>query len=49
MTVALSQKGIQGLVDRLLLEQGRIDPFELLLASGLLAYEDYDDWRSLRR
>ncbi|MBK1617936.1 hypothetical protein CKO42_05600 [Lamprobacter modestohalophilus] len=33
-------------VDRLLLEQGRLEPLELLLTLDLLAYEDYEAWRS---
>jgi hypothetical protein len=33
------------LVDQLLLEQGRVEPLELLLAADLLAYEDYEAWR----
>lgn len=41
----LSNKDLGALVDRLLLEQGRLDPLELLLAAGLLAYEDYEAWR----
>lgn len=36
-------------VDRLLLEQGRLDPLELLMALELLSYEDYQDWRLGRR
>ncbi|NEV60775.1 hypothetical protein [Thiorhodococcus minor] len=46
MTTIPSHKEIQALVDRLLLEQGRLDPFELLLAADLLAYEDYEAWRT---
>ncbi|MBK5938527.1 hypothetical protein CCR96_04485 [Halochromatium roseum] len=30
----------------MLLEQGRLEPLELLLALDLLAYEDYEAWRS---
>lgn len=33
------------LVDGLLLEHGRLEPTELLLAADLLAYEDYEAWR----
>ncbi len=33
------------LVDRLVLEHGRLEPLELLLAADLLAYEDYEAWR----
>ncbi|RKT47389.1 hypothetical protein [Thiocapsa rosea] len=40
---------LRPLVDRLLLEQGRLDPLELLLAADLLAYEDYAAWRTGRR
>ncbi len=36
---------IDALVSDLLLEQGRYDPIELLLAEGRLAYEDYEQWR----
>lgn len=36
-------------VDRLLLEQGRLDPLELLLALDLLPYEDYEAWRTGHR
>ena len=41
----LSERDLMALVDRLLLEQGRIDPLEVLLAAGLLAYPDYEAWR----
>lgn len=49
MAELLSNKDLGVLVDRLLLEQGRLDPLELLLSSGLLAYEDYEAWRLGRR
>lgn len=45
MSEPLSDIDPQALVDRLLLQQGRLDPFELLLAAGMLAYEDYEGWR----
>jgi len=41
----LSNNALGSLADRLLLEQGRLDPLELLLAADLLAYEDYEAWR----
>jgi hypothetical protein len=34
-----------GLVERLILEQQRLEPIELLLAFGVLAYPDYEAWR----
>ena len=40
---------VRTLVDRLLFEQGQLDPLELLLAAELLAYEDYEAWRLGRR
>ena len=45
MTYTLSDKDLLALVDRLVLEQGRLDPLELLLATEALAYEDYEAWR----
>lgn len=45
MDELLSNKDLGALVDRLLLEQGRLEPLELLLAAGLLVYEDYEAWR----
>lgn len=45
MNEPLPDRDLLALVDRLLLEQGRLDPFELLLAAGLLAYQDYEAWR----
>ena len=45
MTDTPSDKDLLALVDRLVLEQGRLDPLELLLAVELLAYEDYEAWR----
>lgn len=41
----LFNNALRSLADRLLLEQGRLDPLELLLAAYLLAYEDYEAWR----
>jgi hypothetical protein len=46
---AMAVDQIRTLVDRLLFEQGQLDPLELLLAAGLLAYEDYEAWRLGRR
>ena len=40
-----NDKVLKALVDRLVLEQGRLDPLELLLATETLAYEDYEAWR----
>jgi hypothetical protein len=45
MSLVPPDKDLKALVDRLLLEQGRLDPLELLLAAELLAYEDYESWR----
>ncbi len=39
------QPDVRVSVDRLLLEQGRYAPLELLLQTGLLRYSDYDAWR----
>ena len=41
----LSDRDLTALVDRILLEQGRVDPLEVLLGAGLLAYPDYEAWR----
>lgn len=41
----LSKQDLTALVDRLILEQGRLDPLELLMASDYLAYTDYEGWR----
>ena len=49
MTEMLDRKALTAQVDRLLLQQGRLDPLELLLALDLLSYEDYQDWRLGRR
>ncbi|WP_296811493.1 hypothetical protein [Thiocapsa sp.] len=46
---AIPDQALRPLVDRLLLEQGRLDPFELLLAAELLGYEDYVAWRTSHR
>ncbi|EGV16112.1 hypothetical protein [Thiocapsa marina] len=43
---AIPDQELRPLVDRLLLEQGRLDPLELLLAADLLGYEDYVAWRT---
>jgi len=45
----ISDRDLCALVDGLLLEQGRLDPLGLLLAAGLLAYQDYEAWRTGRR
>jgi hypothetical protein len=37
------------LVEQLILEQQGLDPFELLLGAGILAYPDYEAWRMGRR
>jgi hypothetical protein len=49
MSRGLGDKDLKTLVDRLLLEQGQLDPLELLLAADLLAYEDFEGWRLGRR
>lgn len=49
MSETLPERDLRVLVDRLLLEQGRLDPLELLLAADLLAYCDYEAWRMGRR
>jgi hypothetical protein len=46
---AIPDHALRPLVDRLLLEQGRLDPLELLLAADLLGYEDYVAWRTGHR
>ena len=43
------RKALTAQVDHLLLQQGRLDPLELLLALELLPYEDYQAWRLGRR
>lgn len=45
MSEPITDRELAATVDRLLLEQGRVDPFELLIALDLLAYADYDAWR----
>ncbi|WP_295456582.1 hypothetical protein [uncultured Thiodictyon sp.] len=46
MTIkALSEQDLVALVDQLILEQGRLDPLELLMACDYLAYADYESWR----
>ncbi|WP_295578408.1 hypothetical protein [uncultured Lamprocystis sp.] len=45
MTQLLLKYELVALVDRLLLEQGRLDPLELLIAGDLLSYADYEAWR----
>lgn len=46
---AIPDHALRSLVDRLLLEQGRLDPLELLLAADLVGYEDYVAWRTGQR
>jgi hypothetical protein len=36
---------LAGLIERLILEQQGLEPVELLLAAGVLAYPDYEAWR----
>jgi hypothetical protein len=48
-TNIIPDQALRALVDRLLLEQGRLDPLELLLAAQLIVYEDYEAWRTGRR
>lgn len=45
MSESLSKQQLVVLVDRLILEQGRLDPLELLMASDCLDYADYEGWR----
>lgn len=45
MTEPLSKQRLAALADRLILEQGRLDPLELLMACDFLAYGDYEAWR----
>jgi hypothetical protein len=49
MNAVCSDRELGVHVDRLLLEQGRLDPLELLLALDLLPYADYEAWRLGRR
>ena len=49
MREELSDKDLEALVDRLVLDQGRLDPLELLLAAEVLTYEDYEAWHLGRR
>jgi hypothetical protein len=39
---------VQAAIDRLLMEQGEVTPVEVLLATGALAYRDYEAWREGR-
>jgi hypothetical protein len=48
MTEVASDKELKARVDQLILAQGRLDPLELLLAEGWLAYDDYERWRTGR-
>jgi hypothetical protein len=41
---SISSERVQELVDRLLLEEGRLDPIEFLVAGGLLMRDDYGTW-----
>ena len=45
MTEPLSKQDLSALVDQLILEQGRLDPLELLMACDYLTYVDYESWR----
>jgi hypothetical protein len=45
----LDPDSLPRLVEQLILEQQRYEPLELLLATGILAYPDYEAWRSGRR
>ena len=45
MNESLSKQGLTTLVDQLILEQGRLDPLELLMACDYLSYADYESWR----
>ncbi|HYN78353.1 MAG TPA: hypothetical protein VES73_11235 [Lamprocystis sp. (in: g-proteobacteria)] len=45
MTDPHSTRDLAVLVDRLILEQGRLEPLELLMACDYLAYADYEAWR----
>jgi hypothetical protein len=45
----LDARQIVDLVERLILEQQRLEPLELLLAAGVLAYRDYEAWQLGRR
>jgi hypothetical protein len=45
----LDAQALGRLVEQLILEQQGLDPFELLLAAGILAYPDYEAWRMGRR
>ncbi len=45
----LSPDRLSALTEQLMLEQQGMDPLELLLASGALAYPDYEAWRMGRR
>ena len=45
MNEPLSKRGLTALVDQLILEQGRLDPLELLMACDYLSYADYESWR----
>ncbi|WP_295540334.1 hypothetical protein [uncultured Thiohalocapsa sp.] len=52
MPTASSQPGpdkLIALVERLILEQQRVEPLALLLAAGVLAHPDYEAWRSGHR
>jgi len=44
-TESVRDPDLWALVDRLLLDQGRLDGPELLMAAGLLDYRDYEAWR----
>jgi hypothetical protein len=45
----LSPERLARLTEQLMLEQQGLDPLELLLTIGALAYPDYEAWRMGRR
>ncbi len=45
MSERFPKQALDALVDRLILEQGRLDPLELLMACDFLSYADYESWR----
>ncbi|MGB5832455.1 MAG: hypothetical protein WBG92_10750 [Thiohalocapsa sp.] len=49
MTKFPDRKTVTARVDHLVLQQGRLDPLELLLSLDLLPYEDYEAWRTSHR
>ena len=47
--IPISRRGLDAAVDRLIMDEGRLDPFELMIALDLLAYADYQSWRMGQR